>query len=124
MTYQHKALAEGGWTRLSFVEQMAHIGSEVIRADRWQTKGNTAYAHLAFGRALELLDLCLTATQPLPRLRELTRLREVIVDYFIGENIYQSTSQLWHSYFLPFTIAARATKEAATRGVEGPTPRS
>ncbi len=32
MNYQHKKLAEGEWQKLSFLEQMANVGSEVLRA--------------------------------------------------------------------------------------------
>lgn len=110
MTYQHKNLATGRWKKFSIVEQLAHIGSEIIRADNWRKKGNKEYEQLAFVRALELLDLSLQHDQPLPRLRELTRLRESAVDYFMGKNEYGSTHALWQSYFLAFTIASRMKK--------------
>ena len=32
MSYQHKGLAAGRWSQLSFIEKMANIGSEVERA--------------------------------------------------------------------------------------------
>jgi hypothetical protein len=32
MNYQHKELAAGRWKELSFIEQMANIGSEIERA--------------------------------------------------------------------------------------------
>ena len=38
MKYQHKNLAKGKWFKLSFFEQMAHIGSEVERAILWRKK--------------------------------------------------------------------------------------
>ena len=103
---QHKDLTVGRWGKLSLVEQLANIGSEVIRATNWQEKGNAEYATLAFYRALELIDL--TLDQPLgeSRLRELTRMRETLVDYFFGENIYVSTASSWQSYFGAFTFAA------------------
>jgi hypothetical protein len=76
------------------------------RATRWQKKGNAKYAILAFYRALELTDC--TLAQPLnnSKLRELTRMRELLVDYFIGKNIYGSTASSWQSYFGAFTVAA------------------
>jgi hypothetical protein len=43
MSYQHKDLAAGRWKRLSFVEQMANIGSEVERALRWRAKKNKRF---------------------------------------------------------------------------------
>ena len=57
MDYQHKQLAAGKWKELSFLEQMANIGSEIERAIKWKNKNNAQYCRLAFERGLELLDL-------------------------------------------------------------------
>jgi len=106
-SYQHKSLAVGRWRQLSFVEQMANIGSEVERALNWQTKGNQAYCQRAFERALELLDLTRENLVSFARLKELSRLREVIVDYFFGTNQFNSTEKLLRSYFSAFNYATR-----------------
>ena len=82
MNYQHKDLAMGRWSQLSFVEQMANIGSEVERALNWRAKNNPDYAWLAFERSLELIDLTLGSLKGLARLKEVARIREVFVDYF------------------------------------------
>ena len=107
MSYQHKDLAAGRWSQLSFFEQMANIGSEVERALNWQVKNNSAYCRKAFERALELMDLSLDTISGFTRLKELARLREAIVDYFYGTNQFMSTEELWRKYFLHFTYAAR-----------------
>jgi len=107
MIYQHKDLAAGRWGQLSFAEQMANIGSEVIRAINWRNKKNTAYSQMAFERALELIDLSLNIPQSRTRLKELTRLRETIVDDFAGENEFGSSDTAWQNYFLAFTYSAR-----------------
>ena len=107
MDYQHKDLAAGGWKKLSFVEQMANIGSEVERALNWKNKNNGRYSSLAFERALELLDLTVANEKRRNHLKELLRLREVLVDYFASKNIYGSTQKNWHSYFHAFSFAAR-----------------
>lgn len=107
MSYQHKDLAAGRWSQLSFFEQMANIGSEVERALNWQAKDNTAYCQRAAERALELLDLTTEGIMDFAHLKELTRVREAIVDYFFGENQFISSDVLWRKYFLPFTYAAR-----------------
>lgn len=106
MNYQHKDLAEGRWCSLSFFDQMANIGSEVERAIKWRTKGNLKYSQMAFERALELLDLTIADKKNIRRLRELTRLRESLVDYFAFENMYQSTSKSFQNYFYAFNFAA------------------
>ena len=107
MNPQHKELAAGRWRMLPLVEQMANIGSEVERALNWQVKQQALYSQKAFDRALELLDLTLETTQGYPRLKELTRLREVLVDYFFGTNEFKSTEKSLRQYFLSFSYAAR-----------------
>lgn len=107
MTYQHKQLAAGRWRELSFFEQMANIGGEVERALKWKDKGNAVYSQRAFERALELLDLTKEdAKNRSKRLKELCRLKEVLVDFF-DKNIYRSCVEGWHNYFSPFNYAAR-----------------
>ncbi len=69
MTHQHQQLASGRWTRLSFIEQMANIGSEIERARRWKEKGNTEYFKMAFERALELLELTISDSRNRERLK-------------------------------------------------------
>ncbi len=107
MSYQHKGLAAGRWSQLSFLEQMANIGSEVERALNWRIKKNTDYAQKAFERAIELIDLTLDNDKNYAHLKEITRMREAIVDYFFGENQFMSSENSWRSYFLPFTYASR-----------------
>ncbi len=107
MNVQHKNLAAGRWEQLSFIEQMANIGSEVERALNWRIKNNVPYSQKAFERALELLDLTLESITTVSRIKELTRLREALVDYFFGINEFISTEISWRKYFSCFTYAAR-----------------
>jgi hypothetical protein len=116
MNYQHKQLAEGGWNRLSFFAQMANIGSEVERAMKWKAKGNDHYSWLAFQRALELVDLTTGDERNRERLKELTRLREVLADYFAYKNIYGSSDTQWRRYFLVFNYAALKYREQDNKG--------
>ncbi|MDD5529283.1 MAG: hypothetical protein PHX21_04560 [bacterium] len=109
MSFQHKELASGKWQKLSFFEQMANIGSEVERTIKWNKK-NSEYSRQAYERALELLDLTISDKNNLSRLKELVRLREVLVDYFQFDNIYQSTDKKWQNYFYAFNYAARLLK--------------
>lgn len=110
MNYGHKELASGRWKKLSLCVQMANIGSEVGRALNWQRKGNKEYCQKAVSRALELLDLSLDSTGSFPRLKELARLREAVVDYFFGSNQFSSSEALWRKYFDHFNYAARKIK--------------
>jgi len=56
MIFQHKELSRDKWFRLSFLEQMANIGSEVDRALSWKTR-NLDYSKGLMNRAIELLYL-------------------------------------------------------------------
>lgn len=105
--FQHKSLAAGRWKKMTLVEQMANIGSEVFRAIKWKNKNNSEHSQKAFFRALELLDLSLVAAEKYPRLKEIARVREALVDYFHGDNIYKSTDAQWEKYFYAFTYAAQ-----------------
>ncbi|MCX5751648.1 MAG: hypothetical protein NT099_08320 [Candidatus Saganbacteria bacterium] len=106
--YYHKELAGGRWQQLSLVEQMANIGSEVFRTISWRNKGNDKLRTVAFERTLELADLTIEDPKNIDRLKEITRMREVLVDYFFGNNIYGSCDRSWERYFYPFNLAARA----------------
>lgn len=112
MTALHPELAAGRWFHLSLVEQLAHVGSEVERAMRWRARGNAEYEERAFERALELLDLTIADEKHRSRLKELTRLREALADYFRFDNDYGSSDELWRKYFHAFAYAA-----ALRRGV-------
>lgn len=107
MNYQHKGLAAGRWSQLSFIEQMANIGSEVERALNWKAKHNEAYCEQALERCLELIGLSLDSTKNFPRLKELCRMREVVIDYFLGENQFGYDDASLRKYFLNFAFAAR-----------------
>ncbi len=110
MNIYHKSLTEEKWRKLPFAVQMANVGSEIGRTINWRKKGNEAYAMQAFERGLELLDLTIKAQVDRLGLRELTRLREFLVDYFVGENIYKSSSQYFEKYFYYFNFAANRNK--------------
>jgi hypothetical protein len=107
MTYQHKSLASGRWKELSFFDQMANIASELERAFNWQAKGNSSYCQRSFERTLELIDLTLDNLKGFARLKELARMREVIVDYFLGENSFGFSADTLRRYFSNFLYAAR-----------------
>ena len=107
MNYQHKELASGRWYKLTFIEQMANIGSEIERTINWKNKNNPDYSGLAFDRALELLDLTISDKNNVSRLKELVRVRETLADYFAFNNIYKSNDDLWKKYFSIFNYAAR-----------------
>jgi hypothetical protein len=107
MNSAHQELAAGKWLTLSFLEQMANIGSEVERAIKWKNKGNADFFQLAFTRAIQLLDFSLADKKNNARLKELVRIRETLADYFLFNNQYGSSDEKWRRYFYCFNYAAR-----------------
>ncbi|HEX7561490.1 MAG TPA: hypothetical protein VF347_04785 [Candidatus Humimicrobiaceae bacterium] len=109
MTIYHKELQKK-WQNLSLIEQLANVGSEVERALKWREKSNKEYSTPAFERALELLDYTTDCMADFHRLKELKRLREVLVDYFAGANIYSSSARSLRNYFYCFNYAVSLSK--------------
>jgi len=101
----HKDLASGRWFEFSLVEQLANVGSDVERTIKWKNSGNEEYSKQAFERALELLDLTVADPKNRRRLKEILRTREALVDYFVYDNQYGSTDELWKKYFFNFNYA-------------------
>ncbi|MFQ5652848.1 MAG: hypothetical protein ACE5IY_23210, partial [bacterium] len=58
-------------------------------------------------RALELIALTIDSVTVTSHIKELTRLREVLLDYFYGNNEFCSSEILWEKYFTHFNLAAR-----------------
>lgn len=98
------------WRQYSIFEQMANIGIEVSRAISWKKKNNQTMFLNAFYRALELIDLTINDKKNQKYLKEIFRIREILADYFIGENVYQSSDEGWEKYFYPYLLAARKNK--------------
>lgn len=110
MSFQHLELASGAWEKLTFCEQMANIGSEVHRALKWAEKQRPDYANNAFERSLELLYLTIDDLKNRHRLKEITRLNEVWIDFFYGDNTFNSTAISFERYFLAWNYVARVRK--------------
>lgn len=107
----HPGLASGRWQQLSLLEQLGNIGSEVGRALKAQDQKDQQRLQGALDRALELFDLTIADRKNRgAALKELCRAREVVCDFFFGENEYGSTAESLDQYFMQFALAARAGK--------------
>ena len=103
----HPAGTAERWRRLSLVEQLGNIGSEVSRAGRARVAGSEDRCQLALARGLELFDLTLADPRWQGRRKEIARAREVVCDFFVGDNEHASTPEALDAYFLPYAVAAR-----------------
>lgn len=104
--FQHQTLASGRWHRLSLLEQLGNIGSEVSRALRWKER-DTKLFFGAIERALELFDLTLNDSRWKGRRWEIARAREVLLDAVSGGKEYKSSLEDLVRYFDQFAYAAR-----------------
>jgi hypothetical protein len=111
MTTLHTGLTDAKWQTFSLVEQLANVGSEVERAISWSNKGQAEYCSKGIDRGLELLSLTIADPRHRGRLKELTRLREALLDYFLGPNEFGSSDAAWHRYFHAFGMAAALERE-------------
>jgi hypothetical protein len=81
----------------------------VFRAISWRDR-NPEYSRNALYRALELLDLTVEDPKNANRLKELLRVRELLVDYFVYDNSYRSSDEQWQKYFYAFNLAANVNR--------------
>ncbi len=106
--WKHHGLDDGTWERMTFVDQMGNLGTEVARAARAKESGHEDRCRGAFERALELFELTIVDDRNHgPRRRELCIVRELFCDFIAGENTYGETAASLDRYFLPFALAAR-----------------
>ncbi|MBI4422318.1 MAG: hypothetical protein HY554_01245 [Elusimicrobia bacterium] len=103
---QHPGLAAGRWGRLSLLQQLANVGSEVSRALSWRGR-DPKHFDGAMVRALELLDLSIEDPRWRRRLKELTRARELLCDAWLGGPEHGTDLAGLDRYFLEFALALR-----------------
>jgi hypothetical protein len=112
----HPTLATGRWYTLTLAAQLGNVGSEYERALRAKANHEQTRFEHAFARMLELLDLTIgDARWKNHRLKELTRLREVLCDELWNEKQEFSHPRDLREYFLYFGILARNQHEEAAR---------
>lgn len=109
MAIQHKDLAAGGWQKLSLMEQLGNVGSEINRALNWREKDANLYES-AIDRAFELLDMTIADPRWRTRLKEIIRTRELLADAIFGGEEYQTTLEDLNRYFFNFAFAARLNR--------------
>lgn len=92
----------GRWNSMTIQEQISNIGSEVLRADRWKQKGNMERMRSYFDTAISFLCLSIRDPKNEAGKNELNLCIDELADYFIGENIWGTTSETLRKYYNAF----------------------
>jgi len=103
---KHKELASGNWQKLSLIEQLGNIGSEIGRTRKWQNVNEELYRG-AYQRTLELFDLTINDPRWKHRLKEITRARSLFCATLIGRNKYKTELADLERHFFQYALAAR-----------------
>lgn len=109
MDFKYKELAKNNWFKLSFIEQMAHLGSEVSRAKRWKDKDKNIFWNTV-ERALELFYLTIKDKRWIKRRKEILRLKELFCDAVLGSKEYKTNLADLEKYFYYFNLYLNRNK--------------
>lgn len=91
----HQELADWRRQKMSLMQQLGNIGSEVSRVCSSYENNNTARFESALARMLELFSMTLGDTQLRYAQRtEIARLKEYILDYFLWDKQYWQTPSI------------------------------
>ena len=90
------------WYNMPVTMQISHIGSEVERAIRYKNKGNTQRMTMFCEKAIEFLRLSISDPKNKHRIQEFEFCIEELKDYFMGENVYQTTDEMLKKYYDAF----------------------
>lgn len=90
------------WFAMPVAVQISNVGSEVNRAIKYKSKGETEKAERFMNKAIQLLELSKQDPKNRHRRQEFECAIEELIDYFIGNNIYQTTDEILLRYYDAF----------------------
>ena len=90
------------WYKMPVGMQLANVGSEVNRAITWKRKGDAQRSAGFCNKAIEYLEIMKTDEKNRNRTGELNFCIEELKDYFLGENIYNTTDEMLKKYYDAF----------------------
>lgn len=102
----HKDLTQERWNGFTILFQMANVGTDFERALDWRARGDQDDSEAALWRGLELLAFTIQDPKNNKRRKELRIIKEVMLDYFYGDNQYGYTDEALHQYFFWYAHAA------------------
>jgi len=107
---EHYQVSRARWAKMSILEMMGNIGSEVSRAVNARRNGMKDREDGAIDRALDLFDAtveCLLGTRYSYRLKEVLRAKEEFLRLFY-DGTFDADADNIVRYFDWYAIAARA----------------
>ena len=103
------------WQQFNLYDQLGAVGTEIGRTITWRTNPQFGNPETSFYRGLEYLDLTINDPKNLgPKLKELCRTREVLVDWYFGSELYATSDEDLNRYFEPFAIASNLRRAKLT----------
>lgn len=90
------------WYSMPVNVQLANVGSEVGRAISWKKRGNKQRMLSFCNKAIEFLEIMKTDDKNIDRVGELDSCIEELKDYFMGQNIYETTDDVLMKYYDAF----------------------
>ena len=101
----------GNFSVLSPIVQIGNIASEVTRARVWQDEGNDLQLRESLARALELVGLFVSGDVERGLRREMARLKEVLAQFYAGEDTFSVTLLDLEEYLLQLFLLMRRPAE-------------
>jgi len=100
------------WAKLSFIDQMGNISSEVGRSFNARRQGHAENENLAMVRALDLFDATidnLIANRSV-RSKEVLRSKDQYLSALLSHTFDESAGASIEKYFMQYAIASRLNK--------------
>lgn len=100
------------WAKLSIIDQMGNISSEVGRSFNARRQGQAENENLAMVRALDLFDATidgLVASKSI-RSKEVLRSKDQYLSALLNPNFDENAGASIEKYFMQFAIASRLNK--------------
>ena len=98
--YEEKTDAR--WFSMPIGVQISNVGSEVNRAIRWKNRKEPQKAENFCKKAIEFLEIIKRDPKNVHRRGELDAAIEELRDYFLGENLFQTTDEVLTRYYDAF----------------------
>jgi len=93
------------WCTFTLAQQLGNIASELSRARYWEDSKDSDNKNKSLKRSLELLDFTLKDNRwKGHRLREFTRLKEVICDWINGNTYYNISGIELEEYCMHYAL--------------------